>query len=139
MIESIGRGVLDRPLSRATTAVVSSAPRHALGVVPASEPGLITTGRRGYTKAVDQCAETIGRGVWVPAFAGTTLRKAKKLPRRALGEDALQGAAVHVEPPRGFGDVAVAHLVDALDMFPAHPVRRHRIVRQLGFLVAAGQ
>jgi len=30
----------------------------------------------------------------------------KKLPRRALGQNPLQGAAVHVEPPGGFGDGA---------------------------------
>src|SRR5258708_9914134 len=46
---------------------------------------------------------------------------------------------MHVEPPRGLGDVTVAHLVDALDVFPAHPIRRHRIVRQLGLLGAAGK
>src|SRR5450432_2467104 len=56
------------------------------------------------------------------------------LPRRALGEDALQGAAMHVQPTRGFRDVAVAHLVDALDVLPADAVRRHRIDRQFRLL-----
>ena len=54
----------------------------------------------------------------------------RKLPRRAFRQNPLQGAAVHVEPPGGFGDVAVAHFVDALDVFPAHAVRRHRIFRR---------
>ena len=61
------------------------------------------------------------------------------LPWRALGQNTLQGAAMHVEPPRGFGDVAIAHLVDALDMFPADTIRRHRIMRQFGLLGAAGE
>ena len=46
---------------------------------------------------------------------------------------------MHVEPARGFRDVAVAHLVDALDVLPAHAIRRHRIVRQFRLLGAAGQ
>ena len=46
---------------------------------------------------------------------------------------------MHVEPSRGLRNVAVAHLVDALDVFPAHAVGRHRVVRQLGFLGAACQ
>ena len=50
--------------------------------------------------------------------------------RRALGEDALQRAAMHVEPAGGLGDVAVAHLVDALDVLPADAVGRHRILGQ---------
>ena len=39
------------------------------------------------------------------------------LARCAFGQDALQGAAMHVQPSRGFGDVAVAHFIDALDVF----------------------
>src|ERR1700692_1094092 len=61
------------------------------------------------------------------------------LSRRAFRQNALQGAAMHVQPSCGFGDVAVAHLVDALDVLPAHPVRRHRILRRLGLLRAAGK
>ncbi len=30
------------------------------------------------------------------------------LPRRALGEDALQGSPVHIEAPRGLGNVVAA-------------------------------
>jgi hypothetical protein len=55
-----------------------------------------------------------------------------QLARCALGKNPLQGAAVHVEPSRGFRDVAVAHLVDALDVLPAYAVRRHRILRKFG-------
>src|ERR1700688_2945472 len=50
---------------------------------------------------------------------------------RALGEDALQGTAMHVEAARGFRNVAAAQFVDALDMLPAYAVRRHRIFRRL--------
>src|SRR5215207_9826450 len=52
------------------------------------------------------------------------------LARCALGEDALQGPAVHVEAPRRLGDVAPAQLVDPLDVLPADPVRRHGIFRR---------
>src|SRR5215831_2097134 len=48
-----------------------------------------------------------------------------KLLRRALGEDPLQRAAVHVEAARSLGNVAAAQLVDALDVFPAHTIGRH--------------
>src|SRR5437763_2738701 len=62
-----------------------------------------------------------------------------RLSRRALGENALQGAAVHVEPPRGFRDLAVAHFIDALDVLPADAIGRHRMVRPLGFIGAGRQ
>jgi len=54
---------------------------------------------------------------------------------RALGENALQCAAVHVQPAGGFRDIMIAQLEDALDMLPADPVSRHRIFRR-GRLVA---
>jgi hypothetical protein len=57
----------------------------------------------------------------------TTGRERKALPRRALGQNALQAAAMHLQPAGRFGDVAVAHFVDALDMFPAHASGRHRM------------
>ena len=47
--------------------------------------------------------------------------------RRALGQNALQRAAVHVELARGLRHVALAGFVDALDMLPAHAVGRHRM------------
>src|SRR3569833_2154643 len=47
---------------------------------------------------------------------------------RALGEDALQGAAMHVEAARGLGDVAITQLIDALDVLPADAIGRHRIL-----------
>src|ERR1700760_3680809 len=59
--------------------------------------------------------------------------------RRALGQDPLQGPAVHVEPARRLRDVAIAHFIDALDVFPAHAVRRHRVLRRLGFFRAGRQ
>ncbi len=42
---------------------------------------------------------------------------------RPLCQDALQGTAMHVQPPRRFRYIAIAQFVHALDMFPAHPVR----------------
>lgn len=39
-----------------------------------------------------------------------------------LVEDALQGAAVHLQPSRRLRDVAVALFEDPLDVLPAHPV-----------------
>jgi hypothetical protein len=54
--------------------------------------------------------------------------RARRSLRAALGQDALERAAVHVQPPRGFGHVAVALLVDALDVLPPHPVGRHRVL-----------
>jgi hypothetical protein len=53
------------------------------------------------------------------------------LLRRALGEDALQRAPVHVEAARGFRDVPIAQFVNALDMLPADAVGRHWIFRRL--------
>ena len=64
-------------------------------------------------------------------------RGVSRLPRRALGQNPLQGAAVHVEPARGFGNVAAAEFVDALDVLPPHAVGRHRIFRRLGLDVAS--
>ena len=59
-------------------------------VVPA-KAGTHNHRKWGYTKAVEQHAKTIGRGVWVPAFAGTTLRDSRarrndrpRNPRRCL-------------------------------------------------------
>src|SRR6266704_3362420 len=68
-----------------------------------------------------------------------TLASGQKLPRRALCQDALQGTAVHVQPTCRFRDVAVAHLIDALDVLPAHAICRHWIVRQFGLLGTACQ
>ena len=65
---------------------------------------------------------------------GPTTGQMRRLLRGALGQDALQRAAVHVEPARRLRDVAVAHFIDALDVLPAHAIRRHRVLRWLGFL-----
>src|SRR3954470_8814263 len=54
------------------------------------------------------------------------------LPRGALVQDPLQRPAVHVEAPRGLRDVAAALLEHALDVLPAYPVRRHRIMGRRG-------
>src|SRR5579859_3504207 len=69
------------------------------------------------------------RSYWIPACAGMT--KKGLAARRVLRQDALQGAAMHLEAPRGLGNVALAQFEDALDMLPAHPVGRHRVFRRL--------
>jgi hypothetical protein len=40
---------------------------------------------------------------------------------------------VHVQTPRGFRDVTTAQFIDALDVFPADAVRRHRILWRFSF------
>jgi Uncharacterized protein conserved in bacteria len=100
------------------------APEHRL---PAPTRKLMTVGSRSPPRS-----GSIG---WSIRRATGSFRAT--LPRRALGQNALQGAAMHVQPPRRFRDVAVAHFVDALDVLPAHAIRRHRIVRQFGLLGAA--
>src|SRR5262249_2131543 len=57
---------------------------------------------------------------------------ADHLTRCALGEDALQRAAVHVEAAGGFADVVAAEFVDALNVLPTDTIGGHRIVRRLG-------
>src|SRR5438270_4878768 len=47
-----------------------------------------------------------------------TLTAASSL-RRALGQNALQGAAMHIEPARRLGDIAAAKFIDALNVLPA--------------------
>ena len=37
---------------------------------------------------------------------------------------------MHVQAPRGLGNVAITQLINALDMLPAHAIRGHRIFRQ---------
>src|SRR5207245_9832879 len=59
------------------------------------------------------------------------------IPRRVLRQDTLQGPAVHFEAAGGFRDVAIAQLEDPLDVLPAHPIGRHRVLgrlRRRGFL-----
>ena len=96
-------------------------------VDPQGHGGVLRDGAVGWAKrSVPTISpRSLSRMVGTLRFAHPT--KLRELPRRALRENPLQGAAVHVEPPRGLGDVAVAHLVDALDVFPAHAIRRHRI------------
>src|SRR6185312_2913368 len=42
---------------------------------------------------------------------------------RMLAELALQGPAMHAQPPRGFRNVAFAFLQRALDVFPFQPAQ----------------
>src|SRR5579863_3529450 len=58
--------------------------------------------------------------------------------RRALGENALQSAPVHRELARGFRDIAIAGLVDALNMLPADAIGGHRMLGALR-TIAAGR
>ena len=53
-------------------------------------------------------------------------------PRRVFVEDTLQGPPMHFEAPGGLGDIASALLKHPLDVFPAHPVCRHRILGWTG-------
>ena len=48
-----------------------------------------------------------------------------------LAQNPLQRPAVHFETPRRLGNVAIAQLEDPLNVLPAHPVGRHRILRRL--------
>ncbi|CAH1656490.1 hypothetical protein CHELA20_53675 [Hyphomicrobiales bacterium] len=64
----------------------------------------------------------------------STLKSRSTLTRGALREDALQGAAMHIQPPGGFRHVAAAEFVHALDMLPTNPIRRHGVFGQLGAL-----
>src|SRR5262245_66192548 len=64
-----------------------------------------------------------------PDHASLVRDDAEAALRGALGEDSLQRAPMHVEPPRRLRDIAVAKLIDALNVLPAHPVGRHRILR----------
>ena len=52
--------------------------------------------------------------------------------RRVFVEDTLQGPPMHFEAPGGLGDIPSTLLKHPLDVFPAHPVCRHRIFRWSG-------
>src|SRR5262249_56384516 len=45
--------------------------------------------------------------------------------RRALGQNALQGAAMHIEPACRLGAVAAAKFVHALNVLPPHTITPH--------------
>src|SRR5437588_5840 len=64
-------------------------------------------------------------------------RSRKRSPRRPLCQDPLQRAPVHVQAARRFRDVAAAELIDPLNMFPAHTVGRHGMLRQLDLAAVA--
>ena len=57
---------------------------------------------------------------------------AASAPRRVFVENTLQGPPMHFEAPGGLGDIASALLKHPLDVFPAHPVCRHRILGWTG-------
>src|SRR5690554_482173 len=79
---------------------------------------------------------------WMARFNRAMTRKRNqviRLLRRTLGEDALEGAAVHVEAAGCLGDVAVAKLIDALNMFPAYTVCRHGVLWRIGLVAACRQ
>ena len=61
------------------------------------------------------------------------------LTRASFGQDALQGAAVHVQPSCGFRHIAIAQLIDPLDMFPAHAIGAHWIFWRRRQVVIGGQ
>ena len=50
------------------------------------------------------------------------------LARRVLGQNALQGAPVHLQAPRRLGHVPITLFIDALDMLPADAVSAHRVL-----------
>src|SRR6185437_1203265 len=58
---------------------------------------------------------------------------------RALRQDALQRAAVHVEPARRFRNIAAAQLINTLDVLPAHAIGRHRIFWRIDSFVVEGE
>src|SRR5262249_30150586 len=60
-------------------------------------------------------------------------------PWRAFCQDALQRAAVHVEPARRLGHVAVAQLINPLDMLPANAVSGHRVLGWWRFFIGRSQ
>ena len=57
---------------------------------------------------------------------------APSAPRRVFVEYTLQGPPMHFEAPGGLGDIASALFKHSLDVFPAHPVCRHRILGWTG-------
>src|SRR6266436_4660901 len=92
-------------------------------------------------EAADSILPMIARGPAMPTRSQVDPRchgdSGQKLSRCSLCQDALQGTAMHVQPTCRFRNVAVAHLIDALDVLPAHAIGRHWIVRQFGLLGTA--
>ena len=108
--------------------IACEAPEHRLhGADPQSDDA----GLRARRRAAAAVANRSGRALREAGLARRTCRRRSPLARRAFGQNALQGAPVHVEPARGLRDVAAAQFVDALDVLPAHAVGRHRIFRRL--------
>src|SRR5690606_1905738 len=61
------------------------------------------------------------------------------LTRCALGQDALQRAAVHVEAARRLGNVVAAESVYGMDGLRMNASRSLRICMRLGFFVRRGE
>ena len=75
----------------------------------------------------------------MPSWSRPSADRPGASARRPFRQDALQRPAMHVQPPRRFGDVVIAQLVDTLDMLPPHAVGAHRVFRRRGKLFAIGQ
>ena len=57
----------------------------------------------------------------------------------AFGKNPLQSSTMHRKPTRRFRNIALTHLINPLNMFPAHPIRRHRIFRRFWHCSALGK
>ena len=93
-------------------------------------------------RVIDPCAVLEGSFVapssWVSPLEKWLWPVRRKLPRRAFGENALQGAAMHGEAARRLGHVAAAQFIDPLDMLPAHAIGRHRVFRKFRLVMGDG-
>jgi hypothetical protein len=100
MIEPRSRSVLDTRFRGYDDFLWSGSVRHLL-VVPANA---WTHNHRTacWTKAVEQSLSTMGRGVWVPAFAGTTLSQVWYSTYNA-SNTAFAISAVPLRPPNSIG------------------------------------
>src|SRR6185437_5411980 len=87
-------------------------------------PGLCLEDRRKDTarnarKALAQdCAEETSKRACYETCKGQPA-----LTGAALGQNPLQGAAMHVEASRRLRDIVATEFIDALDMLPAHAIR----------------
>src|SRR5262245_54749700 len=70
---------------------------------------------------------------------GRMVLASRASPWRAFCQDALQRAAVHVEPARRLGHVAVAQLINPLDMLPANAVSGHWVLGWWRFFIGRSQ
>ena len=77
----------------------------------------------------------------IQSFTGSLRHRvvSRSASGRVLGQDALQGAAVHLESACGLRDVAITQFEYPLDMLPAHPIGRHRVFGRLGHRTLLGE